>query len=337
MLSKQISKSTYLNLKTPRKMVIALVGSLVAMTQAEVATKHFGWINVDYGQGNAPVYSDSMGNDALGTAQMALGTKATVDNLTFVGVIGSDAMSFGGAGGKIGIADAFIDWSKIGGSGFGASFGAQAFLFGLKANGFPGDRSIQAGVEFGGAGGKKVSQQAGPSIKLRYEIMDKATATVGLFDTDVKGKAGSSIMNNQFVDITFHDLGVTGIYGFAGYERVYVGGLDDESKPIIDGGLGFKMAMFDISGEYIMMDKAWAGTKDDESYIVTELTITPMPALSIYADYSMADQIEASTIRAGVTFKSHEALTWMLEYSTDMVKGTGDDPMAVIGRANFAF
>jgi len=312
------------------------MSALMSVAQAEIVAKHFGWINADYGWGNNPVFSDSMGNDRLGTAQLALGTKASLDNWTLVAVIGSDALSFGGSGGAIGIKDAFIDWSKIAGTGLGASFGAQPFLFGLKASGFPGDRSLRGSVEFGADGSKAVSQQAGPSIKVRYDIMDKATATVGLFDNSTKGNPGSSIINNQFVDVTFHDLGVPGIYGFAGFERAYLGGPIDDSKPIIDGGAGFKMPMFDVSGEYIRMDKDWAGTADDESYIVAELTVMPTAALSLYGDFSAADQIDVKTIRAGGKFKANEALTWVLEYSMDMVK-VGDSPQAVIGRANFSF
>ncbi len=314
-----------------------LLSATFALTQAEVAIKHFGWANVDYGYASNAVYSDSNGNDRLGTAQLALGVKATQDNLTFVGVIGSDALSFGGSSGTIGIKDAFIDWSKICGTGFGASFGAQPFLFGLKSNGYPGDRSLMPSVEFGVEGTMGVSHQAGPSIKLRYDIMDKATVTLGLFDTDKTGKAGSSVINNQFVDIIFHDAGIPGLYGFAGYEMAYVDGTVDESKPIMDGGLGFKMPLFDVSGEYIRMAKEWAGTADDESYIVAELTVNPLTNLSLYGDYSMADQKDVSTIRTGVTYKSHEALTWILEYSMDMIKGSGSKPMAIIGRANFAF
>jgi hypothetical protein len=312
-----------------------VLAAAIAQAGAEVAVKPFGFANVQYGVGNDPVFKDSSGNDALGTSKLALGTKVTSDNLTFVGVIGAAASTFAGLTDVIAIRDAFIDWSHIGGTGLGASFGAQPLLFGLKSSGFPGDHSLRPSVEFGGAGGMAVSQQAGPSVKLRYEMMEKLIVTLGAFDNGAMGKTGSSPANNHFIDLTFHDLGVTGLYGFAGFERAY-SAPDDESKPVIDGGLGFKLKMFDVSGEYIMMDKALTGTADDESYIVAELTVMPMEALSLYGDYSMASELEVSTIRAGVTYQSHPVLTWVLEYSTDLMKA-GDNPQAVIARAHFAF
>jgi hypothetical protein len=323
------------------KQICLALAAAAALSSAagDLVVKPFGFANVDYGTGNDPVFNDTAGNDALGTAKLALGTKVTQDNLTLVAVIGAGASTFGNLTDAIAIRDAFIDWSKIAGTGLGASFGAQPFLFGLKANGFPGDRSIRGSVEFGGGGAKAVSQQAGPSIKLRYEMMDKVTVTVATFDNGNgnAGGAGSGIANNQFADIAFHDLGVAGLYGFAGFERAYLGGPIDDSKPIMDGGLGFKMAMFDVSAEYIRMDKDWAGTADDESYIVTELTVTPVQAATLYADYSRADQLDVSTVRAGVTYQSHPALTWVLEYSVDLPNGAKENPMAVIARAHFGF
>ena len=325
---------------------IGIALTLGSMAHADMALKHFGWLNADYGY-STDLYADSNGSDQLGAAQLALGTKATLDNVSLIGVIGADAMSNGGSqtGDHIRIRDAFIDWDKIGGTGLGASFGAQPFLFGLKASGYPGDRSIRPGIEFGGAGAVAVSRQAGPSVKLRYNAMDKATFTVGAFDNSGNNRVGavtpgygSGIVDNQFADLSFHDLGVAGAYGFVGFERAYVGGSVDESKPLFDGGLGYKQAFFDLSAEFIFLDPDFAGTADTENYLVAELTVMPVSKLSVYADYARADQLEAQTVRAGVTYQSHDILAWTLEYSMDGRKAAaGGDAQGVNARAHVGF
>ena len=96
------------------KTSILLLASLAILRSVEAITlEPFAWMNVDYGY-SVDYYGEENGRDQLGTAQLALGTKATYENLAFIGVIGADRFSILGEGPVIAIRDAYIDWSKIG-------------------------------------------------------------------------------------------------------------------------------------------------------------------------------------------------------------------------------
>jgi hypothetical protein len=181
-------------------------------------------------------------------------------------------------------------------------------------------------------------------------MMGKAVVTLGVFDNNLNNGTGagapsygSNILENQFLQLTLHDLGVAGLYGFAGAERAYVGGAVDEAKPIFDVGAGFKQAFFDLSAEYIHLDrdiflgKGLFVPPDDESYIVTELTVTPWPKFAAYADYARADQLDAQTVRVGAKYNSHECLAWVLEWSLDDGSNSGGTLQTVAARAHFAY
>lgn len=303
-----------------------------------------GWIWAEYGAGDR--YSDADGEDSLGISEGALLGTWKYENVQAVLLLGGRNLTGDGSDGDFGIKDAFIIWDKIGGGALGLSAGVQPLFFGLKPNGFPGDRSLQPSLEFGGAGGFAVSQQAGPSVILHLDAGKRARLSGGAFDTSSTTAAyfaqtglgsidGSTIEKNYFVQLEFGSK-ESGFYGVLGYEERYVGGAVDSSKPIVDVGLGFKGAALDLSVEVIQLDRTLTLTPDDEVYTIAELTITPNDRLGLLLDYAEAEEAQVETLRAGLTYRLQEPLLFHLEFSEDDF-GDGNTVDSVDVRLEFNF
>ena len=310
--------------------VAAAAGLLVQPASGEEISDTInigGWIRGDYGAGDR--YPESQGEDTLGVSQAALLGKWSRDNVEAILLIGGTNLTADDSDGDIGIKDAFIVWKEIGGSKLSLSVGAQPLFFGLKPNGFPGDRSLQPSIEFGGAGGFAVAQQAGPSVIFEVEAHRNFSIRGGLFDTSSStaeyfrdtglGRIdGSSIEKNYFVQA---EVGLgdreTGFYAVAGFEGRYVGGAIDSTEPIVDVGAGYRSRYFDLSVEYILLDEAIVGTADEEAYAIAELTVEPADRLSLHFDYAMADEADLQTLRAGLTYEILKDFRFRVEYSDD--------------------
>lgn len=301
---------------------LLLLGSTASYTQ-EVNLKLDigGFIRTDYGNGDR--YSKSGGEDTLGVSKAALAVKGKYQNVDSVFVIGTENMTNNTtATGDVTVKDAFLVWKDIAGSKFKLSVGAQPILFGLKPNGYPGDRSLQGSIEYGGAGAFAVSNQAGPSIIAHYDFTPVTNLSFGAFDTDEttstpKTTDGSTLSQNLFAQIRSKDFFIKGLYGAIGYENRYVGATIDSSKPIFDIGLGFKNTLFDLSYEYIALDKNITNTTDDERYHIVELTVNPTKKLSLMLDWANADELNVDTIRAGFVYWINDRFDFHAEYSKD--------------------
>ena len=306
-----------------------------------------GWIRADYGTGDR--YDEADGEDNLGVSQAALLGKWVKENVEAILVVGGTNLTADDDpdDGDIGIKDAFIVWREMGGSRLTLSAGVQPLLFGLKANGFPGDRSLQPSIEFGGAGGFAVSQQAGPSVILSYQPRDVVGFRFGAFDTSEStaeyfamsglGRIdGSSISKNYFAEV---ELGrrEKGLYGSVGYAARYVGAEIDSSEPILSAGIGFRGARFDLSLEAQQLDQALTRTLDDELYSIAELTIYPTDTVRLYFDYGSADELDVETLRAGVKVSILENFLFVAEYSQDQFGLTDIDVDSVDLRLEFSY
>ncbi len=305
-----------------------------------------GWARIDYGIGNDR-YGREKGGDRLGVSQYALVTSVQFnEDISFVGVVGGTVFSEGSSE-SFEIRDAFMVWDYfLAVEGLTLNAGAQPILFGLKPNGYPNDHSLQPSVEYGAAG-FAVSQQAGPSVYLTQKIYFMEDAglmgkiKIGAFDHDEEntmGNDGSSLDKNYFVELKIDQLFLEGLYGVVGFEKRYTGADIDSSEPIFDVGLGFTNDLFDISFEYIDIDRDLINPAltDDEQYLVGELTIKPREDLSIYADWAKAEETDVETTRIGVSFDHESWLNYKLEVSRDDIRN-GEDPESVDFRVTLSF
>lgn len=244
-----------------------------------------------------------------------------------------------GSGANVGIKDTFIEVASINNTKFGMSIGAQPLLFGLKANGYPGDRTITPSLEFMsifgqvGAGGTiasrsfAVSQQAGPSVKFTYNLDQKNRVVFGAFDTAERTSAarnsGSSVHQNLALYYKAEDFLGTAVQFFAGAMTRYIGKAVDGttdigvSRPIYDLGAGYSFGPFDLSLEAISVHKDFAGTTDDEMLLIAETEFHFDERNSVYLDYGSAQKLEIKTLRAGVKHQIDKPLLFQAEFSQD--------------------
>jgi hypothetical protein len=298
-----------------------LAVSGIARGEDDVKLSNFGFLRADYGVGHDR-YGAAGGFDTLGVGKFALGTKAMHDNVSATLVMGASVTTASATANPSGvytadpiiqIRDAYITAEKIGGSSIGLRVGAQPLLFGLKSEGFPGDRSLQPSLEFGGANNKfNYANQAGPALKV-WDDFGGVTATVGLFDS-----AGSAITRNFFGQLKATKLGVDGLYANAGYESV--GG-----KSVFAVGAGYGNNMFDISAEFASIDLTLSQTTANEGLLIAELTVKPTSALSVYGDFGNASQASNKTIRVGAMYQFSKPVMAQAEYSIDDMN-VGTDP-----------
>ena len=323
--------------------------STAAMAEGEVAgadpTIEFGgFIRADYGSGDR--YPLDRGEDQLGVSKAALATTVRHEGVTGVFVVGAERLTDGSsnADGDVDIKDAFIVLGDPEGPGFSWSFGAQALLFGLKPNGYPGDRSLQPSIEYGGAGAFAVANQAGPSVIGVYRAGDAFNIRFGAFDLDADNATGfapatdgSDLSDNAFVQIRANDLFGSGLYASAGAESLYVGGAIDDSHHLAAAGVGYRRGPFDISVELMRVDAEIVGLPEDERYLVTEASFDLTHRWTAYADWADARELDASTVRLGAHYKYSRYVTLSSEYSRDKFGALARDVDSVDVRITFSY
>jgi len=351
---------------------VALLSALLASTGATAADDlelnigGFVWGEVGFGD-----RYDNSDDDRLGVSKVALTLSPEYKNTRAVIVLGADGLfneehfSDGGASNNDAeFKEAFVGIKvDLAGGVFDTTMGKQPLLFGLKPNGWVGDRSIQSGYEFGGAGGVNISGQVQTAIIADWswggDGSGSAVSSIGsdgswsirfgLFDTDEDGPGdeASSITDNFILQIRGDNLFGTGLYGSAGYQQNYQEISDDE-EGIISVGAGWNFGMFDLSLEYQGIDQAiveeWNGLPlgtldDDETVIIAEATFNLNEQWSFYADYATADEADVDTIRVGADFMYNEHMSFIIEYSDDSYATSASalDTDSIDLRAAFSF
>src|SRR6185436_14323251 len=154
--------------------------------------------------------------------------------------------------------------------------------------------------------------QAGPSIRAIYPVSDIGQLEAGVFDssattagTPAADLTGSTVWRNYYGQMRFQDFGVKGLSGVVGYEGLYTVDAttgDDSVDPIFDVGVDYRTDLFDASVEWIALDQNIAGTTDDETYWVAELTAFLKGGWTAMADFASADELDATTTRLGTQF-----------------------------------
>lgn len=279
-----------------------------------------GFFRVEYGAGSR--YDGLSGSDRYGVSRAALVTTAKYQNTDAIVVLGTGDLTGdtpGDFNGDVFLVDIYATTHNVFGAKLSLSAGLRPILFGLHPEGFPGDRSLQSSIEFGGAGQFASSNQAGATLIATYPIFKSITLEAGTFDSDagrLTPPDGSTIVDNNFVQVRFHSLGDTGLYGSVGAERRFVAE-SNTSKAIYDAGLGWAKGPFDLSIEYVSLDSAIAGTADNERYIVTKNSFSPRENLKFYVDWANAHRADVKTLRVGGVYGINKLLSFQLEYSRD--------------------
>lgn len=340
----------------PRIRAIAMIGagalvSSMVLADARLTVDDYpvdlswsGFIRADYGNGDR--YAAADGEDRLGVTKALLLLTASTQDVQAILDFGGTALTDsnvvpGNGGNNVGIKDAFIIVGAGKVTGFSFSAGAQPLLFGLKPNGYPSDSSLQPNIDYGADGAFAVSQQAGPSLIGTYKFTPDLSVRFGTFDlaesnavnTTTPATNGSKLKDNLFLLLRGNNLGGTGLYGTVGAERIYVGGsgalVGSTSFPVVDSGrgiysagVGFKQSLFDVSVEYIHLDKAIVNTRSDERYIRAHAEVHPAPQWTAYADYSNGNELGASTYRIGGAWQFRRHLGLTVEYSRDQFSST---------------
>ena len=298
-----------------------------------------GFIRADSGFGDR--YGDAHENDRIGISKAAFAILPKYENIEGVFVIGTELTSLNDSNedGDIDIKDAFIVVRDFGFEGVDISAGAQPLLFGLKPNGYPGDRSLVATVEYGADGAFAVSNQAGAALVVNWAFRDDMSVKVGVFDQKdymdsgsvaaADATDGSDFVGNYFVQWRGDNLLESGLYAAAGFERRYVGDLINDNRSIWFAGLGWKNQKYDVSVEYISLDQAFGGTAKDDAYIVAESTAILTDNWSLYADFGRADELDLKTYRLGSLYHYNEHLAVGLEYARDEFGTQNIDSMDV--------
>jgi len=318
---------------------LALADETVTVDDVPVNLAFSGFVRADFGTGDR--YPTGQGEERFGSSKNLLLLSASTENITAILDFGGTIFNDGVDNGSAGIKDAFIIIGANNKTGFSWSVGAQPLLFGLRPNGYPGDSSLQANIDYGSIPGSfAVSQQAGPSIignykftpdeSLRFGAFDLAESNAGN-DTTV-GSNGSKILDNLFLLWRGDNIGGTGIFATAGVERIYVGlaggplgetGPEiNDSKTIFSGGVGYKNDFVNASVEYIHLDANIVNTASDERYIRAHVDVTPVPHWTAYADYSNGHELGASTYRVGGFWQYQKHLRFTAEYSKDVYSST---------------
>jgi hypothetical protein len=326
----------------------AFADTTVAVDDVPVDLGFTGFVRADYGNGDR--YSTADGEQRFGTTKSFLLLNMNTEDihavLDFGATILTDTNSGGDASGTVGFKDAFIAVGDNKPTGFSFSVGAQPLLFGLRPNGYPGDSSLQPNIDYGAVPGAfNVSQQAGPSIIGTYKFTPDMSLRFGAAGGDFTGTPyatnlnltnGSKVQHNLFVLWRGNNIAGLGLYATAGYESIFVGGPYDGEKPIYSAGVGYKQDLFDVSVEYIHLNQdiidatlalTTTGTPvplvdGDERYIRAHASVTPIDEFTVYADYSNAHELGASTYRIGGKWQFRKHLNLMLEYSRDNYSGS---------------
>jgi hypothetical protein len=311
----------------------AFADATVSVDDVPVDLAFSGFVRADFGAGDR--YPTAYGEERFGSSKDLLLLSATSEDvqaiLDFGGTIFNDGVNNGSAG----IKDAFIVVGANNKTGFSFSVGAQPLLFGLRPNGYPGDSSLQANIDYGADGGFAVSQQAGPAIIFNYKFTPGESLRFGAFDLAESNSAnvttatnGSKIKDNLFLLWRGDNIADTGLYATAGAERIYVGlagGPNGGIGPVVDGvktifsaGVGLKNDILNASVEYIHLDADIVNTEAAEHYIRAHVEVTPIARWTAYADYSNGHELGASTYRIGANYQFRKHLVFTAEYSKDI-------------------
>ena len=319
--------------------MLAHAETTVSVDDVPVNLAFSGFVRADFGTGDR--YPTGDGQERFGSSKNLLLLSATTEDVQAILDFGGTIFNDGINNGSVGIKDAFIVVGANNKTGFSWSVGAQPLLFGLHPNGYPGDSSLQANIDYGADGGFAVSQQAGPAIIGNYRFTTDESLRFGAFDlaesnsTNVTTATnGSKIKDNLFLLWRGANIGNTGIYAPAGAERIYVGlaggpiggvgPLVDGTKTIFSGGVGFKNDFLNASVEYIHLDANIVDTGSDERYIRAHVDVSPAPHWTAYADYSNGHELGASTYRIGGAWQFRKHLGFTAEYSKDVYSSTND-------------
>jgi len=291
----------------------------LATTSAYAGTWQIsGFARGEYGNGSR--YDRDEDEERFGITKAAVKVAHTHENLKGVVVAGTKGTYDGTTDGDMNIKAAFVKASNIAGSGVSISAGVQPLMFGLKPNGYKGDRSIHGSVEYGTGGGLPVARQAGTSIIANTKV-GGVDLRGGFFkfrkSTSLAlSNSGASIDDNYFVQAYAKDILSTGFYGVVGYESVFVNE-DARSEAVTTLGLGWKNELIDISAERTTISEAISNTVGDENYTVLELAVKTSENTKVYADYSTTDKTNINTIRTGINYNYADYLMLSLEYSKD--------------------
>jgi len=277
-----------------------------------------GFARAEYGNGER--YTSNDDKDRLGITKAAVKVSTKHKNLRTAVVVGTKGTHDGTTRGDVNVKLAYVELGDIGGSGVSVSAGLQPLLFGLKPNGFKGDRSVQGGVEFGAGGRFPVARQAGQAIIANKDV-GAVNIRAGMFKYNeatsrVLHENDASITDNYFAQIYAKNVFDSGVYGVLGYESIYVDSAN-KNKPIATVGLGWKNDFLDISAERTMIDQSISDTAGDETYSIVELAIKPLQKTTLYADYSEAERAAVKTYRTGVNYEYGDYTVLTLEYSKD--------------------
>ena len=323
--------------------------STAAVAEGEIASADpeiqlGGFIRADYGSGDR--YPLVRGEDQLGISKAALAATVRHEGVKGVFVVGTERLTNGSndADGDVDIKDAFIVLGSEEGRGFSWSLGAQAFLFGLKPNGYPGDRSLQPSIEYGAAGAFAVANQAGPSVIGTYRTGKTFSIRFGAFDLDADNASGftpatdgSNLSDNALLQVRADDLFGSGVYATLGAESLYVGGPVDGSHSIMAAGVGYRRGPFDVSVELTRLDGEIVGQAKDEQYLVSEVSFNLNREWTMYADWADARELDANTVRVGAHYKYSRYVTLSSEYSRDKLGLGVDDVDSVDFRVSFSY
>jgi hypothetical protein len=319
---------------------LAHAAATVTVDDVPVDLAFSGFVRADFGTGDR--YPTEYGEERFGSSKDLLLLSVTTEDIQAILDFGGTIFNDGVNNGSAGIKDAFIIIGANNKTGFSWSVGAQPLLFGLHPNGYPGDSSLQANVDYGANGAFAVSQQAGPAIIFNYKFTPDLSVRFGAFDLAESNAAnntegatnGSKIKDNLFILFRGDNLGDTGVYATVGAERIYVGAtggplgeegfLVDGSKTIYSAGAGWKNDFLDASVEYIHLDAAIVNTENDERYIRAHVAVTPAPQWTIYADYSNGHEIGVNDYRIGAFWQFRKHLRFTAEYSKDVYSSTNE-------------
>lgn len=333
-----------------KKQIFALTTSLIlgpSLTLAQQAQdkdyniNYFGWINADYSysadQDRIPAGG---GHDQLGVGQTAFGLRGNQGKIHGVLVIGGSAMSLDNAGAdNFAVRDAFFIYEDRKDNNFKLSVGAQPLLFGLKPNGYPGDRSLRASLEYGAMSSYNVAQQGEKAVRLDY-VTSYGDIELSVFDT-AEGKSdatkkGSSIKDNYSLQFRPKNLYVKGLFGNIGVQNRYLAS-KDTGRQITSVGLGYEAKHFTLTAENLLIQSGYiTGLDKQETVSVVELDIRNWNEVFWgYIDWSHAKEQDKTTQRVGLVYEFARNATFQTEYSKD--EGGNKDSEGFDMRVQFRF
>ena len=327
---------------------VALLSALLASTGAKAAGDvdlnigGFVWGDVGFGD-----RYDASDDDQVKVAKAAISISPEYENVRAVAILGVDNALNGSGSDSADFQEIFVGLKTdlLGGT-LDTTIGKQPVLFGLKPNGWVGDRSVVDGLEYGVAGGINVSGLVATSVIFDWSFGGGGSGSSGSSIGDdgswsvrggfAEGGVDTGLSDTYFVQFRGDDLFGTGIYGNAGFASVD-GGTGFAEGDVISVGAGIMIGQFDISLEYQGIEDTIAGTADDETQIIAEATFNLNEQWAFYADYATADEADVDTLRVGTSYAYNDHVTGWLEYADDSTNFAATDVSSVEARIAFSF